>query len=43
MECYKTDNNNIIIFYEPFEIMIKDTTRYLQKTKMIQYELLYQL
>ena len=26
----------IIIFYEPFEIMIKDTTKYLQETKMTQ-------
>ena len=30
----------IIIFYEPFEIMIKDTTKYLQETKMTQNELL---
>jgi hypothetical protein len=26
------DNKPIIIFYEPFEIMIKDTTKYLQET-----------
>jgi len=30
----------IIIFYEPFEIMIKDTAKYLQETKMTQNELL---
>lgn len=30
----------IIIFYEPFEIMIKDTTKYLQETKMTHNELL---
>jgi hypothetical protein len=30
----------IIIFYEPFEIMIKDTIKYLQETKMTENELL---
>jgi len=30
----------IIIFFEPFDIMIKDTTKYLQETKMTQNELL---
>ena len=30
----------IIIFYEPFEIMIKDTTKYLEETKMTLNELL---
>jgi len=30
----------IIIFYEPFEIMIRDTTKYLQETKITVNELL---
>jgi hypothetical protein len=30
----------IIIFYEPFEIMIKNTTKYLEETKMTLNELL---
>jgi hypothetical protein len=30
----------IIIFYEPFEIIIKDTTKYLQETYIMQNELL---
>jgi len=30
----------IIIFYEPFEIMIKNTTKYLEATKMNINELL---
>jgi len=30
----------IIIFYEPFEIMIKNTTKYLEETKMNINELL---
>ena len=34
------DNKPIIIFYEPFEIMIKDTTKYLQETKITENELL---
>jgi len=30
----------IIIFYEPFEIMIKNATKYLEETKMTLNELL---
>jgi len=29
-----------IVFYEPYEIMIKETTKYLQETKMTESELL---
>jgi len=33
-------NKPIITFYEPYEIMIKQTDKYLQETKITKHELL---